>query len=455
MKIKIFPKPISFWQMLGPSFIFLGLGLGSGELIVWPYLVANYGLGIIWAAILGITLQFFLNMEIERYSLATGESIFVGFWRLSKFLPVWFIISTFVPWLWPGLIATSAKIVSHVIGGNYQYWTIGMLFTVGLILSLGKDAYKNLERFQKTLILVSVPVILGISLWFLNKSSLLNLGKGILGVGDGYWLLPSGMVLSSFLAGIAYAGAGGNLNLGQSFYIKKKGYGMAKHISSEVSKSKKHKSSIFGYRFIANKINLHNFHKWWRLINLEHGLIFWGLGTLTISLLVLLAFNTAYGHPVSEGLEFLFIQQNLISQHLGSFLSLVFMLVIAATLFATQLTIFDVSSRIISENILLLFVKNKVTQKIEYYSYLIFLWLQILAGIGVIMMGINQPLTLIIISAGLNAVAMFIYSGLVLVLNQKLLLPEISGKLWRKIIVGFGCVFYGTFSLITLLSLIN
>ncbi len=63
---KPFPKTISFKKLLGPSFIILALGLGSGEVILWPFLVATYGLGIALGALLGITFQYFMNMEIER-----------------------------------------------------------------------------------------------------------------------------------------------------------------------------------------------------------------------------------------------------------------------------------------------------------------------------------------------------------------------------------------------------
>lgn len=58
---KLFPEPVSLKKLIGPSFIILALalalGLGSGEVILWPYLAANYGLGIAWGAILGITLK--------------------------------------------------------------------------------------------------------------------------------------------------------------------------------------------------------------------------------------------------------------------------------------------------------------------------------------------------------------------------------------------------------------
>ena len=114
LRIDNLPQPPSFKKLLGPSFILLGLGLGSGEVILWPYLTSQYGLGIIWGAILGITFQFFMNMEIERYALIHGESVFVGLVRKVRLISFWFLISTFIPWIWPGIIASSAKIFSYV-----------------------------------------------------------------------------------------------------------------------------------------------------------------------------------------------------------------------------------------------------------------------------------------------------------------------------------------------------
>ena len=80
------PTPPKLIHIIGPSFILLGLALGSGELIMWPYLSAVWGLGLLWGGFLGITFQYVLNLEIMRYSLAWGESVFVGFRKLSKWL---------------------------------------------------------------------------------------------------------------------------------------------------------------------------------------------------------------------------------------------------------------------------------------------------------------------------------------------------------------------------------
>jgi hypothetical protein len=118
--IKHLPHPPMLWSIIGPSFILLGLALGSGELIMWPYLSSRYGLGLLWGALLGISFQFILNTEVMRYSLARGESVFLGFARMSKLITLWYIISTFIPWSLPGFSSATSQIISNFSGGNHQ-----------------------------------------------------------------------------------------------------------------------------------------------------------------------------------------------------------------------------------------------------------------------------------------------------------------------------------------------
>ena len=219
--IKKLPKSLPIKKLIGPSFIILGLGFGSGELILWPYLTSNYGMGIIWAAVVGIGLQFFMNMEIERYALARGESVFVGFARKLKLLPIWFVFSTFVPWIWPGIAASSAKLLGTIFGVEQTtYLTIAILVTTGTILSLGPVLYKTVEFIQKHMTLIAAPTVLLLALLIAEKVHWEALANGLIGNGDGYKFLPTGIPVASFLAALAYAGAGGNLNLSQSFRSK-------------------------------------------------------------------------------------------------------------------------------------------------------------------------------------------------------------------------------------------
>ena len=78
---KQMPEPLSLRKVLGPGVIAAGIGLASGEFILWPYITSQVGLVFLWAAVVGVVTQFFINMEIERYTLATGETALTGFSR--------------------------------------------------------------------------------------------------------------------------------------------------------------------------------------------------------------------------------------------------------------------------------------------------------------------------------------------------------------------------------------
>lgn len=455
LSIKKMPPAISLRKIIGPSFILLGLGLGSGEVILWPYLASNYGMGIIWGAILGITFQFFMNMEIERYALAHGESIFVGFARKLAILPWWFILSTFIPWIWPGIIAASATVIGHVLhvdNDAIKFITIALLVAIGLILSLGPVLYKTVERFQKTLIFIGVPSIFLISIFLADGAAVGEAVKGIVGVGDGYMFLPAGIAMTSFLAALAYSGAGGNLNLSQSFYVKEKGFGMGKYAGRITSiltgkNDKQPQSLLTGSTFTINKENLTEFRKWWRVVNIEHFLVFWLTGSITIVLLTLLAYTTTYGtnlHAAGD-ISFVIAESVKIGQALFPAVGTFFLVIVSLTLFGTQLTIYDAVCRIMTENIILA-SRGKIPEKLIPAIYYMTLWAFILAGIVVTLLGFTQPLQLLVLAAVLNAIAMFIHVGLTLWLNKTVLHPSIRPKAFRTSAMVLAFVFYGGFS---------
>lgn len=444
-EIKILPTALKFKNLLGPSFILLGLGLGSGELILWPYLVSNWGMGIIWGAILGITLQFFINMEIERYTLARGESVFVGFARRYRYMPIWFIISTFFAWIWPGIIATSGKLFGEVLGlNNTNLIGITLLILIGIILTVGPTLYKTVEKISLILISLGVPAIFLLAFYLSTKMDIVDLLNGI----KNFPNIPNGVPFASFLAAFAFAGAGGNLNLAQSFYIKEKGYGMGKYGGkiSSILTGKVEELKLEGSKFIINKQNLFNFKKWWRVINLEHLLVFWFGGAISICLLSLLAYSTLRGLPnLPQGVDFMITESVQITQKLGSSIGIAFLLIGGFMLFNTQLTVLDATSRIMAENYLIL--KNKGNLSKIYYS---FLWLQILFGVIIFLFNFAQPFVLLTISAVLNAIAMFVHIGLTLNLNIRELEKEIRPNLFRITAIIIAFLFFGYFSVKTI-----
>jgi len=451
---KNLPPVPKLTKIIGPSFILLGLALGSGELILWPYLTANWGLGLLWGAWIGITFQFFLNTEIMRYTLSRGESVFVGFWRLSRFWPLWFLFSTFIPWSLPGFSSGVAQILGKVLGiGNTLGLAIALLLLVGLILSLGRTLYRTMEFFQRTIILAGVPFILFLVLVFVTKADLVSLGQGLIGKGDGWWFFPAGIVWATFLGAVAYSGAGGNLNLAQSYYIKEKGFGMGRFttkISSWLRRPAQ-KAALTGQLFDDNPKNRRRFAAWWRLVVREHFLVFWLLGLVTIILLALLSYILVFGQGQEQGIAFLFQEGREIGLRLGGWVGGVFLFVAAGMLYSTQVGILESSSRIISENVLLLKYKKDKKVNASLYFYLA-LWLQIGWGIIILLLGFQEPRLLLTVSAVLNAFAMAVAFPLIWWLNRKKL-PSFAqpGKI-KQVFLWLGFVFLIGFCLVVLLT---
>jgi hypothetical protein len=443
-------------KMVGPSFVLLGMGLGSGELIMWPYLAANFGLGIIWAAVMGVTFQFFINMEIERYTLINGESVFVGWARkFGRLSPIWFILSTVIPWMWPGIVLSSAVVLVSVFGFGSPSWVaVIMLILVGLILSLGRIVYKTQEVFQKYLIFISVPFVFLLALFLAKGSDWQSLAVGLVGKGDGFWLFPAGLSLITFLGAFAYSGAGGNLNLAQSFYIREKDYGMGKY-GSKITRLLRKKTDIFhleGRTFEVNQKNLARFKDWWKKINTEHLMVFWATGALTIVLLALLAFATVYKQSSDlNGINFLFMEAGVIGQKTLPLIGTLFLVLVSVTLFSTQLSVMDATSRITAENLVILNKEKFKPNKLSKF-YFIFLWTQIFLGILILFLGFQQPWQLVRTSAFLNAVAMLVYTVILLWLNQKTLDKALRPSWWRKAILVLIVLFFGGFSILTLFS---
>ncbi|MSW65466.1 MAG: hypothetical protein F2825_11345, partial [Actinobacteria bacterium] len=112
------PEPRPLRKVLGPGVIGAGIGLASGEFVLYPYIASEVGLSFLWAAFVGVTLQLFINMEIERYTLATGETALTGFSRLWRHWGLVFGLLTILANLWPGWATSSATVLTYAVGGG-------------------------------------------------------------------------------------------------------------------------------------------------------------------------------------------------------------------------------------------------------------------------------------------------------------------------------------------------
>src|SRR4051795_11679192 len=168
MEYRDMPEPLPLRKVLGPSVILAGVGVGSGEYILWPYISSNAGIGFLWLAVVGVTIQYFLNMEIEGYTLATGETAIAGFARSWKPWGILFCLFAVIPNIWPGWGTAGATTFTYLVGGNPTVIAMIVLISIAVALTTSPVVYKALERAEffkvgLTIVFLAIAVIAGIS----------------------------------------------------------------------------------------------------------------------------------------------------------------------------------------------------------------------------------------------------------------------------------------------------
>ena len=108
-------KPIL--KMMGPGLVMAGLAIGSGELIMWPWITSVVGAQLLWAAAIGIFLQLWVNIEIGRWAIVTGESPFTGMARVIKLIVYLFVFLIIVGAFLPGWARETGVALRDLIFG--------------------------------------------------------------------------------------------------------------------------------------------------------------------------------------------------------------------------------------------------------------------------------------------------------------------------------------------------
>ncbi len=189
-------------------------------------------------------------------------------------------------------------------------------------------------------------------------------------------------------------------------------------------------------------------------MNIEHGIVFWLIGSISMLLLMLLAFSTTSGFSDNaQGIRFVINEGVAIGNILSPLVGIIFLIAVSIMLFQTQLGVMDSTSRIMSENVATIQLRKTPEKKIylsRIYSY--FVWAQIAFGSLLFFLGLYEPKQLLVLGAVINAFAMCVHIALVWWLNKKGLEKVFQPRLWRKVIMGIIFLFFSGFSVIVLLD---
>ncbi len=448
MPYRDMPEPLPLGKILGPSVILAGLGVGSGEYILWPFMTSTVGLGILWAAVLGVTVQYFLNMEIERYTLATGETAVSGFVRFWKPWGVLFCLFTILPNMWPGWGTSGVTILTFLIGGgDVPLITVGVLVASGIALTASPIVYQTLERAQffkvgLTLVFLAIAIVSGIT-----ASAWAELPKAIVEFGR----LPdsNAIPISLMLSGLVFAGAGGVNNLCQSNWIRDKGFGMGIYIPRIVSPitGEEAAAPATGVMMRQDDANLRRFHGWWAVANKEQLVSFWFICVFSIVVFSTLAYSTVYGKSIAGGANLAFIRAEgeVLKQVVAPWFGTFFWVFGSLSMILVALGTIDYVSRIVADVLKTVYLANS-QRWTESRLYFLVAWGTIAAGSIILLSGFNQPLLLLVIAACLNGMVMFVYSMLLVQLNRRALPPAIRVRGFRLGMLLFATAFYGFFA---------
>lgn len=438
--------PTSTWRIIGPGVIAAGVGLASGEFILFPYIASQVGLVFVWAALVGVVTQFFLNMEIERYTLATGETALTGFSRFWRHWGLVFAILAILANLWPGWATSSATLVTYVWGGDVTWISVGMLVVIGLILTLAPVVYVALERAEM-LKVAAVLVLLVVGAFVAITADAWGDAPEVVTSAS----VPTELGFALLLGALAFAGAGGGQNLVQSNWIRDKGFGMGRYvprIKSPVT-GKPEAAPSTGFIFEPTEEHLSRWRSWWRFANREQLYTFVLITFISILFTSLLAYSTVYGRDdLPNGIGFLEIEGNVLSETVGSWFGTFFWIVGAFSLFAAALGIVDYTSRLVADVLKTSYVR-RATESMLYFAVV---WVLVLVGCVIVLAGFAQPLILLVISACVGGVMMFIYSGLLMVLNRRVLPEQIKIRGGRLAVLGWSVALFGVLSVLTIID---
>jgi len=453
--------PRKLFAILGPAVIALGGTIGGGEWLVGPSLFVKWGLALLWITTVSSLLQTFLNLEMTRYTLYTGEPITVGFMRLKPGKAFWGWLFTIVGFLERGLpgwaLGAATALAAFQLGkipgapdkGTVIVWGYVIFASCVILVSIGRRIERTLEWANWIMMFVVLGGLLILDIFIVPGKVWLEGLKGF--VSFGY--VPKGVDLLLLGALVGYSAYGGFGNNAITNWYRDKGYGMGGkvgYIPAAVGGKVIHVSP-HGNIAMPTEKNLSSWKGWWKLLNIDQWAVFYFGAMIGMFLPGILycgvlprgqalpswgiAASTASGLIVQLG-------------YFGWFLALFFGFWI---LYSTAISNVDLVVRQASD--MLWFASEGVRKwskedirRIYYFLLIVFIiW-------GSLFVNITLPLIIFAISANIANFTMAISAILTIRLNRKVLPKEFRPPVWREVILVLNLIFFGFFFGIFLLN---
>jgi hypothetical protein len=464
------PKGLGWLGAVGPGVIVLGLSIGSGEFLLGPTAFVKYGFTLLWVTSVAVFLQTVFNVELMRYTLATGEPAITGFMRTKPgagfwawFYSIMYVLQSGWP-AWAGAAAAAifflvARRLPAPVDGNTVYGIgVGTFLACVIILFIGRRIERTLELLNWILLTFILGGFFVLALLFVRPGIWLAAIVGSVGFDPSaghFKFLPAGGDFFLLSALAAYSGCGGMANIALSNWARDKGYGMSQtagYIPAIVG-GRKVNLAHTGFIFTPTDESMKRWQGWWRIIWADQWVVFFGGALFGMMLPALLYVTFLPSGTDIRGLGIgAALAQAMVTQ-VGALTGGIVALMGAWLLFKTQLDSIEAMTRTITD---VLWTSSKHLRawrggdvRIVYYAVLaaVVVW-------GVIALRLAQPIFLLQLSANMAGLVFIIASLHILYVNLTLLPKELRPSLWRRACLVGMAIFYGVFITLWLTSLL-
>src|ERR1700754_5004593 len=231
MRRRKLPEAPQAAHIIGPAMILVALGVGLGETFLWPRLVIVFGPNIRWMFLVGVALQTVVMLEMARYAMATGESIFFGAARIWQPIMWLFFVTAIAVYIWPGHISTGADAFETLTGIPWQLSASIGLVIIGLMFTVVKVVYNLVEGILAFLVGV---LVIGSAIVAAFVGNLSDLGEVLTGLFRFDTGIPDAALTAAWfpliVGAIAFAGPSGMQQMWYTLWLRDKGAGMGAHI---------------------------------------------------------------------------------------------------------------------------------------------------------------------------------------------------------------------------------
>ena len=455
------PRGLQWINAVGPGVIVLGASIGSGEFLLGPAAFVKYGLSLLWIVGLAALLQTLLNVELMRYTMATGEPAVTGFMRTrptSTFWAWFYAVLYFLQMGWPGWAGAAAGAVFFLVAkrlpgageaGLVYGIGVGLYLLCGLILLVGRRIERTLEYLNWIMI---AAIIGGLGILCILFVPLPTWGAAIAGFAGfdvktgSFQFVPAGADFFLLGAFAAYAGGGGVANLTLSNWARDKGYGMSSSVGfiPAAVGGKKVALAHSGATFEPNAESLARWRGWWRIIRVDQWGVFFTGAVLGMTLPALLYVTFVPAGTDIRGLGIAAALAQAVATQKGAIFGGVIAILGVWILFKAQLDILEGMTRAVTDILWTGSERIRVWRggdvRVVYYSVLavISLW-------GILALKLTQPIILLALSANMAGIVFIISSLHLLYINTRLLPMALRPPMWRRLALVALALFYGFF----------